>query len=231
MRSAWAAGHHHFQRLCLRRVRHRRGVGNHPQRPGGQGLRRRLRCLGPVVFAGFDALQSLSPTVCRPFDANRDGLARGEGAAVLTLETLESRRGAARKSSAKSPVTPRPLTATISRSRTRKGRRRCAAMGSGVPDRPRRAGEIDYVNAHGTGTPLNDGPRPPPSAWAGTPRRDLAGEFHQGRHRSSARGRRRGRNGGLPDGLRDNGCRRNSPLILLIRLAIYLSSTGHRRRG
>ena len=37
--------------------------------------------LSQLLFAGFDSLQALSPTVCRPFDAHRDGLALGEGAA------------------------------------------------------------------------------------------------------------------------------------------------------
>src|SRR5437016_6914445 len=52
--------------------------------------------LSQLVFAGFDSLQALSPTRCRPFDAQPHGLSLGEGAAVLTLETLEhaQRRGA-----------------------------------------------------------------------------------------------------------------------------------------
>ena len=54
--------------------------------------------LSELVFAGFDSLQALSPTRCRPFDANRDGLALGEGAAVLTLETFDMRDGATPKS-------------------------------------------------------------------------------------------------------------------------------------
>src|SRR5205814_3023844 len=52
--------------------------------------------LSELVFAGFDSLQALSPTSCRPFDAGRDGLALGEGAAILAIETFDaaSKRGA-----------------------------------------------------------------------------------------------------------------------------------------
>jgi 3-oxoacyl-[acyl-carrier-protein] synthase II len=42
-----------------------------------------------MVFTGFDSLQALSPTQCRPFDATRDGLALGEGAAVFIFESAE----------------------------------------------------------------------------------------------------------------------------------------------
>lgn len=41
------------------------------------------------VFSGFSALQALSPTVCRPFDKGRDGLALGEGGAALLLVSRE----------------------------------------------------------------------------------------------------------------------------------------------
>src|SRR6185295_14354836 len=52
--------------------------------------------LGELVFGGFDSLQALSTTPCRPFDAARDGLTLGEGASILAIETLDSarRRGA-----------------------------------------------------------------------------------------------------------------------------------------
>jgi 3-oxoacyl-[acyl-carrier-protein] synthase II len=112
--------------------------------------------LSLLVFAGFDSLQALSPTVCRPFDAHRDGLALGEGAAVMTLETLESARhrnavilgellgyGAAIDLHHLTQPHPEGDAALASMHTA------CAAAGV-TP------AEVDYLNAHGTGTPLND---------------------------------------------------------------------------
>jgi len=112
--------------------------------------------LSELVFSGFAALQSLSPTVCRPFDARRDGLALGEGAAVLALETLES---ASRRDATilgeligyGTFIDQHHLTQPHPQGDTALAvmRRACAAA-EVAPE------EVDYINAHGTGTPLND---------------------------------------------------------------------------
>lgn len=112
--------------------------------------------LSHLVFAGFDSLQALSPTTCRPFDARRDGLALGEGAAVLTLESLDyaRRRGAeilgelvgyGAATDIHHLTQPHPEGQAAWRSM----RQACDQAGIG-PD------AVDYVNAHGTGTPQND---------------------------------------------------------------------------
>lgn len=112
--------------------------------------------LSQLVFAGFDSLQALSPTQCRPFDAGRDGLALGEGAAVLALETLESARqreadifgeiiGYGATTDAHHLTQPHPNGDAAFVSMT------TACRNAGVTPE-----QIDYVNAHGTGTPLND---------------------------------------------------------------------------
>ena len=112
--------------------------------------------LSHMVFSGFDSLQALSTTVCRPFDAARDGLALGEGAAVLALETLESalqRRaeilgeivsyGAA--TDAHHLTQPHP-----------DGDAALAAMQEATHLAGLNPDQVGYVNAHGTGTHLND---------------------------------------------------------------------------
>ena len=112
--------------------------------------------LSQLVFAGFDSLQALSPTLCRPFDANRDGLSLGEGSAVLTLETLESaaERGAqilgeivgyGAATDAHHLTQPHP-----------EGDAALITMKAACAEARLQPAQISYVNAHGTGTPLND---------------------------------------------------------------------------
>ena len=112
--------------------------------------------LTQLVFSGFDALQALSTTVCRPFDARRDGLALGEGAAGVALETLESARrrnavilgeiiGYGAAIDQHHLTQPHPDGDT-----TWAVMKQACAAANVSPD------DIDYINAHGTGTVLND---------------------------------------------------------------------------
>ena len=112
--------------------------------------------LSQLVFAGFDSLQALSPTQCRPFDAQRDGLALGEGAAMLALETLDhaQHRGAnilgeicgyGAATDSHHLTQPHP-----------EGNAALASMTAACEAARVRPEQIGYINAHGTGTPLND---------------------------------------------------------------------------
>jgi 3-oxoacyl-[acyl-carrier-protein] synthase II len=108
-------------------------------------------------FACFNALQALSPTgVSRPFDIRRDGFVMGEGAAMLVLEEAEAAqaRGAAilaelvgygSTSDAFHLTAPEPTGGPASR-----------AITLALDDAGARPEELDYVNAHGTSTQLND---------------------------------------------------------------------------
>ncbi|HWW03006.1 MAG TPA: beta-ketoacyl-[acyl-carrier-protein] synthase family protein [Candidatus Acidoferrum sp.] len=112
--------------------------------------------LSQLVFSGFDSLQALSPTVCRPFDAARDGLALGEGAAVVALETLDAarRRGAsilAELIGYGAVIDCHHLTQPHP-----EGDAALASMALACENARVTPADIDYVNAHGTGTPLND---------------------------------------------------------------------------
>ena len=112
--------------------------------------------ISELVFSGFDSLQALSTMSCRPFDATRDGLALGEGAAVLTLETYESatKRGAkilgelvgyGAATDCHHLTQPHP-----------QGNAALVAMNAALTDAKLKPTDIGYINAHGTGTPLND---------------------------------------------------------------------------
>lgn len=112
--------------------------------------------LSEMVFAGFDSLQALSTTVPRPFDAHRDGLAIGEGAGAFVLETFEhaQARGATilaevcgygAATDLHHLTQPHPDGDAALTSMT------LACRSSGLKPE-----QLNYINSHGTGTPLND---------------------------------------------------------------------------
>jgi 3-oxoacyl-[acyl-carrier-protein] synthase II len=109
-----------------------------------------------LLFAGFDSLQALSPTQCRPFDVHRDGLGLGEGAALLCLETLKCARrrdahilgeivGYGASTDAHHLTQPHP-----------NGDAAFASMSAACASARIGPEQVEYINAHGTGTPLND---------------------------------------------------------------------------
>jgi 3-oxoacyl-[acyl-carrier-protein] synthase II len=110
-----------------------------------------------VAVAAFAAMGATSPTgISRPFDARRDGFVMGEGAGVLVLESAEKSRergaepvgeviGYAASSDAHHLTAPEPS----GRDAARAIELALAHAGVGPAD-------VDYVNAHGTSTPLND---------------------------------------------------------------------------
>jgi 3-oxoacyl-[acyl-carrier-protein] synthase II len=110
-----------------------------------------------MPLAAFSNMDALSPSgVARPFDKRRDGFVMGEGAGVLVLEDAElaERRGATVlgeilghgvTNDAHHIVAPHP-----------EGRGAIRAMQKALADARIEPGDIDYVNAHGTGTPAND---------------------------------------------------------------------------
>jgi len=109
-----------------------------------------------LTFAGFDSLQALSPTACRPFDATRDGLTLGEGAAILTLETFE--HAGKRNAEILGEITGYG-TATDTHHLTQphpEGNAALAAMPAACASAKITPEMIGYINAHGTATPQND---------------------------------------------------------------------------
>jgi nodulation protein E len=111
-------------------------------------------CLTFGTLKGWDALRVMSPDLCRPFSANRAGLVLGEGAAMLVLETLEAAKARGAKiyaelagfgmsSDAKDITTPDVGGAS-------------RAIAGAMKDAGLAPEDIDYINAHGTGTRIND---------------------------------------------------------------------------
>ena len=112
--------------------------------------------LSAYHFHGFNSLMILDKEPCRPFDATRAGLNLGEGAAYLVLETEESalRRGV--KPIAVLSGWGNACDAFHQTASSPDGEGAFLAMRKALEMAGLNVSAIDYVNAHGTGTPNND---------------------------------------------------------------------------
>ena len=116
----------------------------------------------PVAVAGFNALRALSrfnedpSRASRPFDIQRDGFVMGEGAAVLVVESEESanRRGVAPLAELRGYAATSDAYHLVEPMET--GESAAQAITKALEEAGVDPSEVDYVNAHGTSTPLND---------------------------------------------------------------------------
>jgi len=108
--------------------------------------------LSKFVVSGFMSFQSLSPTACKPFDKNRDGLSLGEAAGTIVMSKSPSKgkqdivfKGGASANDANHISGP-----------SRTGEGLFIAVRKALAEAGILAGEIDHISAHGTATVYND---------------------------------------------------------------------------
>jgi len=110
-----------------------------------------------VIHAGFLSLLITDPQPCRPFDRNRRGLNLGEGAGVVVLESEASARERDARIQARLCGYGNACDAYHISAPEPSGRGLRRAMDQALTEARLSTGDIDFINAHGTGTPENDG--------------------------------------------------------------------------
>ena len=112
--------------------------------------------LSELTFGGFSSLKAMDPSPCKPFDRKRAGMSLGEGAGILILEDLDEALKRSTKiyaeflgygigGEAYHITAPEPT-----------GMREARIMREAIEEGGISVDKVDYINAHGTGTPLND---------------------------------------------------------------------------
>ncbi len=102
----------------------------------------------------WDSMRVVSPTTCRPFAANRDGMILAEGAAILHLETLDS--AIARNAPIYAEIVGFGMSTDAHHITQPKPEGPAQAIAAALQDANLTPADIDYINAHGTATQAND---------------------------------------------------------------------------
>lgn len=115
--------------------------------------------VSPYTLAGFNALTALSRNedaakACKPFDKDRDGFILGEGAGILIIEEYEhaKKRGA----TIYGEIVGYGSTSDAYHITAPSGKGALRAMQNAIKEAAIQPEDVDYINAHGTSTPLND---------------------------------------------------------------------------
>ena len=109
-----------------------------------------------ITYTGFARLGAIAPEVCQPFDRNRKGMVPGEGAAMLLLELEQN--AVARGARIYCEVAGYGLSCDAHHMTAAhpQGEGAARAMQSALEKSGVTVEEVDYISAHGTGTPTND---------------------------------------------------------------------------
>lgn len=107
-----------------------------------------------IAFTGFNRLFAVAPEKCQPFDKNRKGMMVGEGAGVLFLESLDSALN--RKSEIYAEILGYALSCDAFHMTAPSVKGIIKVMKKAIKNSGINPSDVDYISAHGTGTPAND---------------------------------------------------------------------------
>ena len=108
-------------------------------------------CIAIGTMKGWEAIRVMTTDTCRPFSKNRTGMTLGEGAAIMTLETLEHAKARGAKIYAELTGYGATSDGYDMVAPSGEGAVRCMKMALSTAKN-----KIDYINTHGTSTPVGD---------------------------------------------------------------------------
>jgi nodulation protein E len=111
-------------------------------------------CFTLGTMKAWEAMRVMAPDTCRPFSRDRRGMVLGEGAGVVVLERIE--RARERGATIHAELAGAGMSADAGHLIQPSENGAVDALRAALADAELNAGDIDYINAHGTGTAIND---------------------------------------------------------------------------